>query len=111
MKTYDPRIEGAGAVASREDRPASALVHDAPDARLVVFRIEPGQEVAPHTSPSTVILTIAEGSGVVLGGDGERAVRAGEVVAYEPNERHGMRALDERLVVLAVIAPRPGAAR
>jgi hypothetical protein len=30
------------------------------------------------------------------------------VVAYAPDERHGMRALDERFVVLATIAPRPG---
>ena len=54
---------------------------------------------------------LVEGSGVVLGGYEERAVRAGEVVAYEPNERHGMRALAERLVVLAAIVPRPDAAR
>lgn len=111
MKTHDPRALAEAAVAAQPGRPASALVHDTPDARLVVFRIEPGQQVLPHTSPSTVILSIAGGRGIVSGADGDRAVRAGDLVAYEPNELHGMRALEERLIVLAVIAPRPGAPR
>ena len=85
-------------------------MHDAPAVRMVIFRIEPGQQVAPHTSPSTVVLSVVSGSGVVLAGDGERAVRAGEIVVYEPGELHGMRALDEQLVIAAIIAPRPGAA-
>ena len=55
-----------------------------------------------------VILTVLEGSGTVSGADGERAVRAGEVIAYEPDEPHGMKALGERLVLLAAIVPRPG---
>jgi quercetin dioxygenase-like cupin family protein len=36
-------------------------------------------------------------------------VRAGDIVAYAPEEKHGMRALDEQLVLAAVIAPRPAA--
>ncbi|MBX6332705.1 MAG: AraC family ligand binding domain-containing protein [Gemmatimonadaceae bacterium] len=97
----------AGAVAVSPDRPVSTLVHDAPGARLVVFRIAPGQRVAPHTSPSTVVLSVVSGSGLVSGRDGERAVSAGTVVTFEPNELHGMRATDETMVILAVIAPRP----
>lgn len=110
MRSYDPRAVAKDAVAPRVLRPATALMHDAPDARLVVFRIEPGQQVAPHTSTSTVILSVVTGRGIVLGAEGERNVQAGDVVVYEPNELHGMRATDEQLVITATITPRPGAA-
>jgi quercetin dioxygenase-like cupin family protein len=99
----------ATAVAARPNRPATAVIHDSADARVVVFRIEPGQEVAVHTSASTVLLNIVAGTGAVSGADGERVVHAGDLVSYEPHEPHGMRAVDERLVVVAVIAPRPSA--
>lgn len=108
MKSYDPHALADQAVAGRAERPATTIVHDSADVRLVVFRIEPGQQVARHTSPSTVLLSVLEGEGVVLGADGERTVRVGDVVAYEPHEPHAMRALDERFVLLATIAPRPG---
>ncbi len=88
-----------------------AVVHDAPDARLVVFRLAAGQAVPVHTSVSSVVLHVLSGSGLVSSADGERDVRAGMVVAYEPKEPHGMRALTEELIVLAVIAPRPASRR
>jgi hypothetical protein len=44
---------------------------------------------------------------LVSGVGGERAVHAGEVLAYEPGETHGVRAITEELVLLAIIAPRP----
>ena len=97
----------AGAVANHPARPATALAHDSADARVVLFRIEPGQEVARHTSPSTVVLMIVSGSGIVSGATGDRAVRAGDIVAYDRDESHGMRATDEQFIVAAVIAPRP----
>lgn len=111
MKAYDLLAEAARAVSARADRPATAVVHDSADARLVIFRIEPGQTVAPHTNPSTVMLSVIAGSGNVSGAEGERSVRAGQIVTYDPGELHGMRAGDEQLVILATIAPRPGTAR
>jgi quercetin dioxygenase-like cupin family protein len=84
-------------------------MHDVPDARVVVFRIEAGQEVAPHTSTSTVLLAIVEGSGTVSGASGESTVRAGDLVTYEVGELHGMKAGSEQLVLVAIITPRPGA--
>lgn len=109
MKTIDARRAAADAVATNSTRPATATIHDSPDARLVVFRIAPGQAVAPHRNGSTVMLTVLAGRGIVSGGDGERSVATGEVIAYEPNELHGMQAIDEELVLLATIAPRPAA--
>ena len=111
MKVHDASAIAASATSANPTRPATALVHDSPDARVVLFRIEPGQEVAVHTSTSTVLLTIVSGSGSVSGADGERAVKAGDIVAYDAQEPHGMRAGAERLVIAAVIAPRPGGAK
>jgi quercetin dioxygenase-like cupin family protein len=96
-------------VSAQPNRPATALLHDVPDARVVVFRIEAGQEVAPHTSTSTVLLAIVEGSGTVSGASGESTVRAGDLVTYEVGELHGMKAGSEQLVLVAIITPRPGA--
>lgn len=108
MKAFDILEVAAGAVTANPARPASAVFHDSADARLLVFRIEPGQQVQPHTSPSTVVLVIAAGSGVVSGAEGERTARAGDVIVYASGELHGMRAGDEQMVVFAVVAPRPG---
>lgn len=108
MKHIDPRAAARAAVAANPARPATALLHDTADARLVVFRIAPGQEVPPHTSPSTVTLTVLEGRGILSGGDGERECGAGEMVTYEPEELHAMRATTEELLLLATITPRPG---
>jgi quercetin dioxygenase-like cupin family protein len=108
MISRDPRAIAASAISARPGRPATAIVHDAADVRLVVFRLAPGEEVSPHSSPSTVILTVLEGSGTFLGPACEQPVQPGVLVAYEPNELHGMRATTHPLTVLATITPRPG---
>ena len=108
MKLYDARVVAAEAVANHPARPATALVHDTADARVVMFRIEPGQEVPVHTSASTVLLVVVSGTGTVAGADGDRRVGPGDIVAYDPREPHGMRAAGEQLVIAAIIAPRPG---
>lgn len=112
MKPLDPRTAARDAVAAHPDRPATAVIHDAPDARLVVFRLAPGQAVPPHRSASTVLLTVLEGSGMLSGegggGPSERVCAAGDTIAYEPNELHGMRADGRELLLLATITPSPG---
>jgi quercetin dioxygenase-like cupin family protein len=90
-------------------RPATSVIHDSADARLVLFRIAPSQAVAVHTSPSTVILTVLAGSGLLTGGEADQEINEGDVVTVEPSEKHGMRAVTEELVILATISPRPGA--
>ena len=97
-----------GAVAANPAKPATMVAHDSADARVVLFRIDPGQSVAVHTNPSTVLMWVAAGAGYVSGADGEKAVQAGDLVTYAPNEPHGMRADATRLVIAATIAPRPG---
>lgn len=108
MKVYDVMAQAIKNSSTPGTRPTTAVVHDAPDARLVVFRFNPGQEVPPHVSSSSVMLTIVAGEGVVSGAEGEREVHRGDVICFEPNELHGMRSLAESFVVLATITPRPG---
>jgi quercetin dioxygenase-like cupin family protein len=93
------------------ERPATAIIHDTPDARLVVFRLAPGQTVPLHRSTSSVLLTVVSGTGFVLAQDGGHVVTPGAVVTFDRGEQHGMRASEEELVILATIVPRPGARR
>jgi quercetin dioxygenase-like cupin family protein len=108
MKVLDVRQAARAAIAANPTRPATALLHDSADARLIVFRLSPGQVVAPHRNASSVTLTVIAGSGLASGADAERPITTGDVVMYDPNEIHGMRAADEELVLLATITPRPG---
>lgn len=108
MKITRLPAAASASAAPRADRPATAIIADSADARVVLFRIDAGQAVSPHTNASTVLMTVIDGRGVVSGPDGDHDVHAGDFAAYEPNELHGMRAIDERLVILATITPRPG---
>jgi quercetin dioxygenase-like cupin family protein len=107
MKTYDPMVVARKAMPFRFGRPAMALMHDSPDVRLMILRVPVGQAVPMHASPATVLLYVLSGCGLVSGADGDRAVHPGTVIAYEPKETHGMRAISEEMVLLAIIAPRP----
>lgn len=108
MKVLDAMALATRAVSANASRPATAVIHDSPDARVVVFRIEPGQSVPLHTSPSTVLLSVLSGHGIVSSATDEHDVKAGDLIAYDPRAPHGMRATDSQLVLMAIIAPRPG---
>lgn len=107
MNIVDPMDAALKAVSANPTRPATAVIHDAPAVRLVVFRIEPGQEVAVHTSDGAVLLTVLSGSGTVAGSEGSREVGPGSVVAYAPREPHSMRAGSERFCLMATIIRPP----
>jgi quercetin dioxygenase-like cupin family protein len=108
MRLHDPGHAPEFAGPADGARPAVRIAEDSPDARLVFFRIAPGQRVATHTSASSVFIVVVSGSGFVSGAEGEREVSAGMIAAIAPREPHGMRAGAEELVLAAVIAPRPG---
>lgn len=107
MIALNPRAV-ARELAFGESRPATSILFDSADLRLLVFRLAPGQLVPPHRSPSSVMLTVLEGEGLLSGPSGEIACRPGDVVCYAPDELHGMRAVDAELHLLATITPRPG---
>ncbi len=112
MKSLDPREAARAAVSASPTRPATAVIHDSDDARLVVFRIAPGQSVPAHRSPATVLLSVLEGTALLSGErDGathEESFAAGTAALYAPNELHGMRATNDTVLLLATITPRPG---
>ena len=112
MNMLAPHDAARNALASNAARPATAILSDTPDVRLVVFRLGPGQAVPPHRNGSTVLLTVLEGRGVLSGEhDGvvvDHACSAGDMVSYAPNELHAMRAEHGELLLLATITPRPG---
>jgi quercetin dioxygenase-like cupin family protein len=102
-------IVPVGAPAPRADRPASAVLHDEPDARIVCFVLAPGQRIPPHHSDSTVIVQVIEGTGVFRGADSEATLGAGQLAVFAPGESHGIEAGAAPLRFTAVIAPRPRA--
>lgn len=68
------------------------LYHDDPDASVVVWNLEPGQENDSHTHPANLhVFYVLEGEGVYLRGDGEVPVRAGQIVIIPRQQRHGIR--------------------
>jgi quercetin dioxygenase-like cupin family protein len=112
MIALDPIAAARSAIAA-PGRPATAVIHDAPDVRLVVFRLAPGQSVPPHRNASSVVLSVLAGVGVLEGEASGRTIARdcveGDAVTYAPNELHAMRAADDtELLLLAAITPRPG---
>ena len=79
-----------GSPAPRADRPATQLVHDEPNARVVSFHVAPGQSVPPHASESTVVVQVIEGEGLVRGAEGEARLGPGQAAVYAPGEVHSM---------------------
>jgi quercetin dioxygenase-like cupin family protein len=92
----------------RDDRPASAVLHDHPDLRAVAFHLAPGQTVPPHHSASTVTVHVVSGRGTFTGAGGEAVLAPGESAVYAPAETHAIRAGDQPLHFIALITPRPG---
>ena len=92
---------------ARSDRHATAMLYDGPGCRLVAFTLTAGQVVPVHTSTSSVVISLFEGSGVFTGGAGEKMLGAGESLCYDANEPHGMTAGANGLRFLATITPSP----
>ena len=87
-------------------RVVSKLIHDSERCRVVLFCLEAGQEVTPHTSRSEVLFYGVEGQGTISIGADEIIIEEGTLVACPQMVPHGIKA-EERNVVLAIITPRP----
>jgi quercetin dioxygenase-like cupin family protein len=94
--------------APRDDRPATLLLHDETNARVVAFHLREGQRVPPHRSDSTVIVQVIAGEGVFRGEGDEARLAAGDTAVYAPGEMHSMDATAGPLHFLAILTPRPG---
>lgn len=102
MKTLD-----SAPPATRPDRPATQLLHDEENARVVSFHLLADQQVAPHRSESTVLVQVVQGEGLFQGEGDEVHLLAGETAVFAPGEMHSMRPVGGALRFLAVITPRP----
>ncbi len=89
------------------DRYATRIVHQDTNARVVAFRLLPGQVVPEHRSGSTVILQVVEGQGVFSGDGKEIKLGPGGTIAYAPDEAHAIHAGAGELHFLAIITPAP----
>ena len=92
---------------ARADRPATMILHDSKDARVVAFHLAEGQKVPSHSSESTVLVVVVSGRGRFHGRDGSTLLEAGQSAVYDPGEPHAIDA-EGALRFLAVITPRPG---
>ena len=77
--------------------------------RLLRFSLLPGQSIKEHRSPSSpVFISIIKGRGVFWGEDGEKKeVDSDSIIIFIQNETHGISALDEELVFLALLHGSP----
>jgi quercetin dioxygenase-like cupin family protein len=87
------------------DRPYRELLYDSPNLRVLVFNLEPGQEIPvhSHSSDSDVALIILEGEGKFTGAH-EMPARAGLTQIMPVAEPHGLDA-HTRMRLLVLIAP------
>jgi quercetin dioxygenase-like cupin family protein len=93
---------------ARSERPATQILHDDTNARVIAFHLMPGQKVPPHHSSSTVMVHVLEGIGVFHGADTSATLSAGGMAVFEPGETHAIDAVDSSLRFVAIITPRPG---
>ena len=84
----------------------SKILFDSEKARLVLFCLEKGQEIAPHTVKSQVVMVVVSGKGTITAGNKTHKVKQDSLVVSESMEAHGIKA-EEQMVVLATIIPRP----
>ena len=89
-----------------KEKYVSKILFDSDTIRIVLFCLEKGQEVPPHTVKSQVIMLVVSGKGSVTVGNSTYKVKPDTVTVCESMQAHGIKA-DEQMVVLAYIVPRP----
>ena len=93
---------------NERDARAESL-HSNEEGRALRFAFLPGQRIEPHEAPhSPVHLIILRGRGMFTGVDGvERECGEGMMVVFDAGETHSVRALDEKLVFIAILKENP----
>lgn len=82
-------------------------LHSNEEGRALRFAFLPEQQIETHEAPhSPVHLVILQGRGIFTGADGVgRECAEGMMVIFDAGEKHSVRALDEKLVYVAVYNP------
>ncbi len=106
----EPRAPSPGAprVPSRE-RQIPRVLFTSPECRAVVADLRAGEELGDHHVRERVVVHVVEGEVTVESREGTASCAAGTLVAFEPAERHSVRAIrDARLLLLLAPWPAPG---
>ncbi len=92
------------------DRMGKATLYRSPQLLVGVNAFEPGQEHRLHThAGQDKVYHVLAGAGLFLLPEGERSMRAGDLLVAPAEVPHGIRNPGpERLIVLAILAPAPG---
>jgi len=77
----------------------------APNFAMRLFEMEPGGSTPRHTHPWEHEVFILSGSGSVLGEDGEKAFKPGDVVFVPPDEEHQFRNTGDSVVRFLCLIP------
>lgn len=101
-----PEVFDLPSLACYGERRDARVVSDSPEARLVLFSLQDGQQVRGRGEPRVSLVAI-EGEGELWAGEVKVAARAGTLLACSANEEHGARAGAGRFLVLGIITPRP----
>lgn len=91
----------------RQEGFTTRVLHNCESCRVVLFNLAAGQEVEPHTADACVLMHVVDGSGFIRKGAEEIGVSKDDLVFFNPNEVHGMRAAESALSVMATIIPKP----
>ena len=89
-----------------DQSPQRELVYEDGNVKVIRFYLKEGQEIKPHRSPSSVLITVLKGNLTFSCEKGEETLNQGDTIFYEPQELHGFKALKDS-VVEATIAPNP----
>ena len=84
-------------------------LHSNEEGRALRFAFLPDQKIESHEAPhSPIHLVIIQGRGMFAGADGvERECSEGMMVIFDSGEKHTVRALDEKLVYVAIYKESP----
>jgi len=85
----------------------AVVIHSENEARAVLIRLLPGQELGDHQVKENAWLTVLAGRVRVAAGGEELEAGPGFLVRFDPDERHSV-ASDEGARILLMLAPWPG---
>ncbi len=84
------------------------LFSDEGEARGVLIRLDPGQELGDHEVKERAVVVVIDGTARLGDADGEMVdAPAGTLATFSPGERHVVSS-DEGARILLVLAPWPG---
>jgi quercetin dioxygenase-like cupin family protein len=78
------------------------------ESRVVLIGLDPGQELGEHQVKESAFLLVVDGRVRVEAGGETVDAGAGELIRFDPDERHSVTA-DGRARLMLLLAPWPGA--